>query len=35
VIAMTAKDVLRSQVMAQALEGKQDQASAAGPMWTS
>jgi transposase len=30
VIAMTAKDVLRSQVMAQVLEGKLDQASAAG-----
>lgn len=29
-IAMTAKDVLRSQVMAQVLEGKLDQASAAG-----
>lgn len=27
---MTAKDVLRSQVMAQVLEGKLDQASAAG-----
>jgi transposase len=30
VIVMTAKDVLRSQVMAQVLEGKLDQASAAG-----
>jgi hypothetical protein len=30
VIAMTAKDVLRSQVMAQVMEGKLDQASAAG-----
>ena len=29
-IAMTAKDVLRNQVMAQVLEGKLDQASAAG-----
>ena len=29
-IAMTAKDVLRSQVMAQVLEGKLDQAGAAG-----